>query len=74
MLSFVDSKSSAYIFDQTGSKTYPDENFAREIMQLFTVGIHELNIDGTLQYDSTGMYVRTLERGYLASHSFVAPN
>lgn len=25
----------------------PDENFAREIMQLFTIGLVELNIDGT---------------------------
>ena len=26
---------------------HPDENFAREIMQLFTVGLYELNLDGT---------------------------
>ena len=25
----------------------PDENFAREIMQLFTIGLHQLNDDGT---------------------------
>jgi uncharacterized protein (DUF1800 family) len=25
----------------------PDENFAREIMQLFSIGLHELNADGT---------------------------
>lgn len=25
----------------------PDENFAREIMQLFTIGLEQLNIDGT---------------------------
>ncbi|MCY7370136.1 MAG: DUF1800 domain-containing protein [Polaromonas sp.] len=25
----------------------PDENYAREVMQLFTIGLHELNIDGT---------------------------
>jgi hypothetical protein len=28
-------------------KLYPDENFAREIMQLFTIGLWELNEDGT---------------------------
>ena len=27
----------------------PDENFAREIMQLFSIGLYELNIDGTLK-------------------------
>ncbi len=26
---------------------HPDENFAREIMQLFTIGLYELNLDGT---------------------------
>ena len=29
--------------------TAPDENFAREVMQLFTIGIYELNLDGTLK-------------------------
>ncbi|HXF44593.1 MAG TPA: DUF1800 domain-containing protein [Burkholderiaceae bacterium] len=27
----------------------PDENFAREVMQLFTIGLFELNVDGTLR-------------------------
>ena len=27
---------------------YPDENFAREFMQLFSIGVTELNPDGTL--------------------------
>ena len=26
---------------------HPDENYAREIMQLFTIGLYELNLDGT---------------------------
>jgi len=34
--------------------TYPDENFAREIMQLFSIGIEKLNIDGTNQLDADG--------------------
>lgn len=29
----------------TGSQ--PDENYARELMQLFTIGLHRLNMDGT---------------------------
>lgn len=32
----------------------PDENFAREIMQLFTIGLYELNADGTLHLDPYG--------------------
>ncbi len=27
--------------------THPDENYARELMQLFTIGLYELNLDGT---------------------------
>lgn len=27
----------------------PDENYARELMQLFTLGLYKLNMDGTLQ-------------------------
>jgi len=29
------------------SNTRADENFAREVMQLFTIGLHQLNIDGS---------------------------
>jgi len=32
-----------------GVPVYPDENYAREIMQLFSIGLNELNIDGTLE-------------------------
>lgn len=31
---------------------YPDENYAREIMQLFTIGLWELHPDGTRKLDS----------------------
>jgi len=31
--------------------TTPDENFARELMQLFTIGLFELNIDGSPNRD-----------------------
>jgi cullin-associated NEDD8-dissociated protein 1 len=31
---------------------YPDENFAREIMQLFSIGIETLNQDGTVKVDA----------------------
>lgn len=32
----------------------PDENFAREVLQLFTIGLYELEPDGTVQTDDTG--------------------
>lgn len=37
----------------------PDENYAREIMQLFTIGLYELNSDGTLRLDAQGRPVET---------------
>ena len=37
----------------------PDENFARELMQLFTIGLHELNPDGTPKRGSNGQPVET---------------
>lgn len=32
----------------------PDENYAREIMQLFTIGLSQLNLDGTAKLDAQG--------------------
>ncbi len=32
----------------------PNENFARELMQLFTIGVNELNEDGTVRLDAAG--------------------
>ena len=40
---------------------HPDENYAREIMQLFTIGLYELNQDGTLILDSEGMPIETYD-------------
>lgn len=36
------------------ANTFPDENFARELMQLFTIGLYELNPDGTEKTDAQG--------------------
>jgi uncharacterized protein (DUF1800 family) len=37
----------------------PDENYAREIMQLFTIGLWELNPDGTQKLDGQGNPIPT---------------
>ena len=37
----------------------PDENFAREIMQLFSIGLWELNMDGTRKLDLEGKPIPT---------------
>jgi uncharacterized protein (DUF1800 family) len=38
---------------------YPDENYAREVMQLFAIGLWELNPDGTRQLDAFGQPIPT---------------
>lgn len=39
----------------------PDENFAREVMQLFSIGLVELNIDGTPRLDANGRTIPTYD-------------
>ncbi len=41
--------------------TYPDENYAREIMQLFSIGLLELNNDGTTKLDANGEVIPTYD-------------
>ena len=40
---------------------FPDENYAREVMQLFTIGLYELNNDGSHQLDSLGNSIPTYD-------------
>ncbi|MDQ8180729.1 DUF1800 family protein [Pelagicoccus sp. SDUM812005] len=39
----------------------PDENYAREVMQLFTIGLWELNRDGSLKLDDDGEPIPTYD-------------
>ena len=39
--------------------TDADENFSREIMQLFTIGLYELSSDGSYELDNTGKPIET---------------
>jgi uncharacterized protein (DUF1800 family) len=41
--------------------THPDENYAREIMQLFTIGLVQLQPDGTLKLDAQGQPIPTYD-------------
>ena len=40
---------------------HPDENYAREIMQLFSIGLYELNNDGSHQLDGGGNSIPTYD-------------
>ncbi len=49
--------------DMATSTVYnPNENYAREILQLFTVGTERLNQDGTRQLDSSGRPIPTYDQ------------
>ncbi|WP_159739765.1 DUF1800 domain-containing protein [Vibrio atypicus] len=39
----------------------PDQNYAREVMQLFTIGLYQLEIDGSLVTDATGKPIETYQ-------------
>ena len=41
---------------------HSDENYAREIMQLFTIGLYELNQDGTRKTDGSGNWIPTYDQ------------
>ena len=45
--------------NNNGVWVYPDENYAREIMQLFSIGLNELNMDGTPKKDANGNLIPT---------------
>lgn len=43
----------------SANNIFPDENYAREVMQLFSIGLFELNTDGSLRLDNNGDPVPT---------------
>jgi len=52
----------AVIDSQTGQIIVsPDENYAREILQLFSIGLLELHPDGTLRLNSSGSVLETYD-------------
>ena len=44
---------------------FPDENFAREVMQLFTIGLWKLNPDGSHQLDGEGRSIPTYDNSVI---------
>ena len=43
----------------TKSNSLPNENYARELMQLYTIGIYQLKLDGSLKLDANGLPIPT---------------
>jgi uncharacterized protein (DUF1800 family) len=54
----------SHLHNRKGDPTlgrFPDENYAREIMQLFTIGLWELNLDGSRKLDTRGQPIPTYD-------------
>ena len=53
------------------AKTFPDENYAREIMQLFSIGLWRLNDDGTRMKGKDGKYLQSYDNDDIATFARV---
>jgi uncharacterized protein (DUF1800 family) len=47
---------------ESASSAQPDENYAREVMQLFTIGLSQLQPDGTLKLDAAALPIPTYDQ------------
>ncbi len=48
-----------YLNNDNNTANSPNENFAREVMQLFSVGLVQLNLDGSIKRDASGAPLQT---------------
>ena len=58
-LTYSGSRSYAY----GGLRRWPDENYARELMQMFSIGLWQLNLDGTTALGADGEPVPSYSQG-----------
>ena len=49
----------------TAANIRPDENYARELMQLMSIGLVELNMDGTTRTDASGAPIPTYNQNII---------
>ena len=60
-----------YLNMRGNTKTNVNENYAREILQLFTIGLNELNDDGTVQTDGNGNPIPTYNQDIITAFARV---
>lgn len=56
---------------EEGTNLRPDENYAREMMQLFSIGLVELNLDGSKRLDASGQPIPTYNQETIAGFARV---
>jgi hypothetical protein len=69
MLTYLGSKSTAYVFEKEKNVEFADENYAREILQLFTTGLFKLHKDGTRVLDEDGIPLRVYSNDDIESYA-----
>jgi uncharacterized protein (DUF1800 family) len=60
-----------YLNMRGNTKTNVNENYAREILQLFSIGLNELNDDGTPMVDDSGTPVPTYSQAVITAFAHV---
>jgi uncharacterized protein (DUF1800 family) len=60
-----------YLNMNGNTRTNVNENYAREILQLFSVGLNQLNDDGTVQTDDSGNPVPTYDQDVITAFARV---
>ena len=51
--------------------TSPNENYGREVLQLFSIGLYELNPDGSQMLDATGAAIPTYDQDVIEGFSAI---
>jgi uncharacterized protein (DUF1800 family) len=49
--------------------TFPNENYARELLQLFSIGLFQLNSDGTYRRDAGGQLIPTYDQNVIQGYA-----
>ncbi|MDT5123913.1 MAG: hypothetical protein QOC96_3395 [Acidobacteriota bacterium] len=60
-----------YLDMLNNSRVSPNENYAREILQLFSVGVDQLNPDGTPKFDAQGNRLPTYDQATITNFARV---
>lgn len=60
-----------YLNMSSSTKFNPNENYGREVLQLFSVGLYKLNLDGTPQLDMQGNPIPTYDQNVVTNFAKV---
>ena len=67
----LDNKSTDYLWRVKKRLEFADENYAREVMQLFSIGLVKLNNDGTVQKGENGEALLTYTNSEITEYARV---